>query len=124
MDQVRIRTSKGTIMMTPENIIRVQASSEYSVIYFNNEYPLTVAKVLRWFEEKLPKNIFYRIHHSHIVNSQFISEIHNDSTLLLVTGEEFQISRRKRKACQALGEGRKAEREVRSAGCGVRENRA
>jgi len=104
-------------MMTPENIIRVQASSEYSVIYFNNEYPLTVAKVLRWFEEKLPKNIFYRIHHSHIVNSQFISAIHNDSTLLLVTGEEFQISRRKRKACQAIGEGR-------SAKSGVRENRA
>jgi two-component system, LytTR family, response regulator len=102
MNQLRIRTSKGTRVMIPENIIRVEASSEYCVIYFDNEYPLTVAKVLRWFEEKLPNNIFYRIHRTHIVNRQFISSIHDEKKLLLVTGEELQISRRKRKICQAM----------------------
>jgi two-component system, LytTR family, response regulator len=102
MNSFRIRTSKGTRMVLPQHIIRVEASSCYCKIYFNNEYPLTVAKLLRWFEEKLPDNVFFRIHRTHIVNRDFISTISENNKLRLVNGEELKISRRKRKTCLGM----------------------
>ena len=65
-------------------------------MYFDNEYPLTVAKVLHWFEEKLSGEPFYRIHRTHLVNRSFVTEISNDSKLTLVNGEELKVSRRKK----------------------------
>lgn len=94
MTQLRIRTSKGTKVVDPENIIRVEASSCYCKIYFENGYPLTVAKVLRWFEEQLPNQSFCRIHRTHIVNRNFITGVTSDSKLTLQTGEQLQVSRR------------------------------
>lgn len=96
MKQLLIPTNKGLKAVMAENIIRVEASSSYCKIYFDNEYPLTVAKVLHWFEEQLPYDYFYRIHRTHIVNRLFISEISGDSKLTLRNGDQLQVSRRKK----------------------------
>ena len=96
MKQLIIPTNKGLKIVMTENIIRIEANSSYSKVYFKNEYPLTVSKLLHWFEEKLPYDYFYRIHRTHIVNRLFISEISCDSKLTLTNGEQLQISRRKK----------------------------
>ncbi len=62
----------------------------------DNAGPLTVAKLLHWFEGRLPEEYFYMIHRTHIVNRLFISTISADSKLTLVNGEELQTSRRKK----------------------------
>lgn len=96
MNQVSIPTNKGIKLVQPENIIRVEASSNYCKVYFDNEYPLTVAKVLQWFEDKLPDSFFCRIHRTHLVNRQFISSVSGDYKLTLQNGEQFKVSRRKK----------------------------
>jgi two-component system LytT family response regulator len=96
MNTMLIPTNKGIKEVIAENIIRVEASSSYSKIYFINEYPLTVAKVLQWFEDKLPGHSFYRIHRGHIVNCKFIEAISEDSKLTLVNGVQLQVSKRKK----------------------------
>ena len=96
MKQLFIPTNRGIKVVMAKNIIRIEANSNYCRVYFDNEYPLTVAKVLHWFEEKLSGENFYRVHHKHIVNGQFISEISIDSKLTLTNGEQLQISRRKK----------------------------
>jgi len=96
MNQLFIPTNKGIKVVMPENIIRIEANSNYCRIYFDNEHPLTVAKVLHWFEEKLPEQYFYRIHRTHIVNRLFVSAISYNSKLTLLNGEQLQISRRKK----------------------------
>jgi two-component system LytT family response regulator len=83
------------VVMT-ENIIRIEASSNYCRVYFDNEYPLTVAKLLHWFEDHLPEEFFYRIHRTHIVNRKFVTEISTSSILRLINGEQLQVSRRKK----------------------------
>ncbi len=82
-------------MLLTHDIVRVEASSNYCKIYFTNSRPLTVAKVLHWFEENLPSDSFYRIHQTHIVNRYFVKEIQENNTLQLTTGERIQSSRRK-----------------------------
>jgi two-component system LytT family response regulator len=96
MNQLFIPTNKGIKVVMTENIVRVEAISSYCKIYFANEYPLTVAKVLLWFEEKLPVDFFCRIHRTHIVNRLFISDISRDSKLTLINGDQLQVSRRKK----------------------------
>lgn len=102
MKQVHIPTNKGIKVVMTKNIIRVEASSNYCKIYFDNEYPLTVAKVLQWFEDNLPDRCFCRIHRTHLVNKQFISSVSDDHKLTLVNGERFQISKRKKNRLQHL----------------------
>lgn len=96
MVQFFIPTNKGMKVVLPDNIVRIEANSNYCKVYFNNECPLTVAKVLKWFEEKLPDDCFYRIHRGHIVNRRFISHVSSNRLLTLVNGEQLQISKRKK----------------------------
>lgn len=98
MEQIRIPTNKGMQVLAPQQIIRVEAKSNYCRIYLNNGYPITVAKVLQWFEDNLPNTLFYRIHRTHIINSLFIAEVLSGKSLTLMNGEQFQVSRRKRHA--------------------------
>lgn len=102
MNQLLIPTNRGMKVVMPQNIIRVEANSSYCKIYFANEYPLTVAKVLHWFEKKLPDDSFCRIHRTHIVNRRFISEVSMDNKLTLVNGDQLQISRRKKNAFRKM----------------------
>jgi len=96
MEQIYVPTNKGMQVLMPQQIIRVEARSNYCRIYLEHGYPITVAKVLHWFEDKLPGALFYRIHRTHIVNKLFIAEILPDKKLTLMNGEQFQVSRRKR----------------------------
>ena len=96
MKQVFIPTNRGTKIVLASNIIRVESSSNYSKIYFSNEQPLLVAKILHWFEDQLPPEMFCRIHRTHIVNRMYVTEIFESSKLALSNGEVIQMSRRKK----------------------------
>ncbi len=93
---ISIPAREGTIFKESKRIIRIQASSNYSRIYCTDErYPITVAKVLQWFQNKLPRQDFIRTHRAHLVNKQFI-ESKTLKQVLLQNGETINISKRKR----------------------------
>ena len=90
--------TKNCIAVPVEEIIRVEASSNYSRIYFSDGKKITVTKILNWFEDTLPAEMFARVHRSHLINKMFVQEIIGTGakTLLLHNGELISISRRKR----------------------------
>ena len=96
MNQLFIPTNKGIKVVMAKNIIRIEANSNYCKVFFDNEESLTVAKLLHWFEGRLPDEYFYRIHRTHIVNRLYISTISGGSKITLVNGEQLQTSRRKK----------------------------
>jgi two-component system, LytTR family, response regulator len=97
MVQVLIPTGSGTKAIMTHNIIRIQANSNYSKLFFKHGHPLTVAKVLHWFEDKLAADYFYRVNKTHIVNKLFIAAISTDKNMLTLTdGEQLKISRRRK----------------------------
>ena len=96
MNKIIIPTNKGLEVVMYENIIRIEANSNYCRVFFDNARPLTVAKLLHWFEGRLSEEYFYRIHRTHIVNRMFIAGISDDNKLTLVNGEQIQWSRRKK----------------------------
>lgn len=98
-------TCTGTELITISNIIRIEAISNYSKLFFANACPasggsktLVVAKVLKWFDELLSDKGFIRIHRSHLINLSCINSYnnYNQHKIILQNQEEIDISRRKR----------------------------
>lgn len=102
MKNILIPTSGGHKKVAESNIIRIQASSNYCKIIFNNDKPLVVAKVLHWFQGMLTEEHFYRIHRTHLVNRYHVTELLGGSRLRLSNGDLLTISRRKKSQFREL----------------------
>lgn len=98
MEKLKFLYEDERLLLTATGIIRIQAASNYSRIYFADGSNMVVAKLLRWFQHSLPEQMFVRVHKSHLVNKCFIKNIAGVSkkTILLNNGENIVISRRKR----------------------------
>ncbi len=55
-------------------IVRCESSTNYTIFYFLDNRQLVVTKSLKEFEDLLSEHKFFRVHHSHLVNSRFIRE--------------------------------------------------
>lgn len=69
---ISIATSEGKYFFNPEEIVRLEASSNYTNIYFSNKTKMITAKVLKEFEQMLEPFGFVRTHRTHLVNRQHI----------------------------------------------------
>jgi two-component system, LytTR family, response regulator len=80
-------------------IVRIEANSNYSKLFFTNNKTLVVTKTLQWFQSKLASTNFSRVHKTHLVNINFIASYPNGDTayLFLVNGESVNVSRRRKK---------------------------
>ena len=80
------------------NIIRIEASINYSRIFFAEHKTVIVPRVLQWFQEQLETSGFVRVHRSHLINKAFVQQygqLGEKPFVKLVNGEEVPISRRK-----------------------------
>ncbi|MCX6316316.1 MAG: LytTR family DNA-binding domain-containing protein [Bacteroidetes bacterium] len=98
MQSITVGTNKGSSELSLHNIIRIQSMSNYSRIYFaDNTYPLTVAKILQWFEDHLPEDMFLRTHRAHLVNRNYITRMTFPTKCIhLSNGEAISISKRRK----------------------------
>jgi DNA-binding LytR/AlgR family response regulator len=92
-------TDRGVEIIDTKTLVRVEAISNYSKLYFANGKTLVVAKVLRWFEEQLDAAMFLRTHRTHLINKQFVHRYHHGQTAVvkLINGESIGVSKRKKK---------------------------
>ena len=80
------------------DIIYLEAHSNYTEIHFINNQKLTASRTLKEFEEMLPVDKFFRPHHSHIINLQYIKRyIRGDGGQIeLQNGSIVSVSRSKK----------------------------
>lgn len=88
---------QGFKMIDVDDIIYIEADSNYSVVHLVNQENITVSKVLREFEELLPTEQFVRVHKSNIINLNHLKEYNSKNGLqvFLKNGEVINISRRR-----------------------------
>lgn len=88
---------QGFKMIDIDDIIYIEADSNYSVFHLNNHDKIAVSKVLREFEELLPSDQFVRIHKSSIINLNHLKEYNSKNGLqaFLKNGESINVSRRR-----------------------------
>lgn len=79
-----------------DEIISLQADSNYTIIHLKDMQKLVISKTLKDFEELLDKNLFVRIHKSYIVHLNYIKEYStmDGGMVKMADGNQWSISRR------------------------------
>jgi len=80
------------------DIINLEVRSNYSAVYFLEGSRLLASRTLKEFEELLPQDTFFRAHHSHIINLQYIKRyIRGDGGQIeMQNGHLVDLARRKK----------------------------
>ena len=86
----------GINFIEVDDIISLQADSNYTIIHMKNMQKLVITKTLKEFEDLLDHAQFARIHKSYIVNLKYIKEYStNDGGIVkMADGNQWSISRR------------------------------
>jgi two-component system LytT family response regulator len=86
----------GISFVEVNDIVSLQADSNYTIIHMGNMQKLVISKTLKDFEELLDPSQFARIHKSYIVNLRYLKEYSTtDGGIVKMTdGNQWSISRR------------------------------
>ena len=87
---------KETFYARPAEIIRMEARSNYTYVFFTNHRPVLMAKVLRMYEEHLRPYGFIRTHRSHLVNSRYVEGL-DRKEIRMRDSSCAEISRRRKR---------------------------
>jgi len=98
LKKIAIPTLDGLLFFDIKDITHLEAQSNYTEIHFSNNQKLLACRTLKEFEELLPSEIFFRPHHSHIINLSFIKRyIRGDGGQIeLQNGTVVSVSRKKK----------------------------
>lgn len=93
--KIPIPSNDGIILIDVEDIIRLEADSNYTNIFLQDGKKILASKTLRHFEEMLINHHFLRVHSAHIINLDKIERyIRGDGgTLVLIDGKNIPVSR-------------------------------
>lgn len=93
--KISIPSQDGVLWVDIDDILRLEADSNYTHVYIKNKKKLTVAKTLKSFEDQLSNSTFFRTHSAHLINVNEIEKyIKGDGgTLVLKDGSSIPVSR-------------------------------
>jgi two-component system LytT family response regulator len=97
--KLAIATVSGFVFVDVKDIIRCESNSNYTQFYFTNGKKMTSSRNLGYYEELLPGEKFCRIHHSHLINIDFLDQYikgGNVGTVVMKDGAELDVSQRKK----------------------------
>ncbi|MDQ3015519.1 MAG: LytTR family DNA-binding domain-containing protein [Bacteroidota bacterium] len=97
-NRLAVASLEGLQFVLMDDIIYLEAESNYTSIYLQSDPRIIVSKVLKDFEELLPSNKFIRIHHSHIINLNHLRKYlkGEGGQVEMSNGKMLDISRRKK----------------------------
>ncbi len=96
--RIAIPSMEGLQFVNMNDIIYLEAQSNYTIIFLNDSYKITVSKTLKDFEELLPPAVFIRIHHSHIINKNAVEKYikGEGGQVMMKNGIMLDVARRKK----------------------------
>lgn len=97
IDKLVLPASHGFEVLEFDNLIRLEAEGCYTKVVIKDGKTKMVSRTLKDFEDTLPKEVFFRIHKSHLINLKHIKEYLNRSGIFvtMTDGSKVEISRRK-----------------------------
>lgn len=66
----------GYEFIVVNNIVRCEANGKYTFFFLEDGKKIVSVKNLKEYEDILPPETFFRIHHSHLINVKFIKRYH------------------------------------------------
>jgi two-component system, LytTR family, response regulator len=97
--RLAVATLEGLHFITINTIIHLQADSNYTTFYLNDGTKFISSKSLIDYEMILQEHNFFRCHHSHLINLNYVNKFlkNEGGQILLSNGTLVDLSRRKKK---------------------------
>ncbi len=97
--KILLNTINGLEFYQLIEIVRIESDGNYSNIFLNNSKKILSTKSLRYFEDVMPSNQFWRINRTDIINLNHIQQISRGRypEVTLSNGDIKSVSDRKRK---------------------------
>jgi two-component system LytT family response regulator len=93
-EKIALPTSEGILFLHISEILYCEAEGNYTKIFcLHPRKPLLFTKLLKYIEELLPADTFYRSHNSYLVNLKHVEQYSRDGELLLKDGHKVPVSR-------------------------------
>jgi two-component system, LytTR family, response regulator len=82
-------------MVSFSDIIRCESDSNYTTIFLADNRKVTLSKTLKDVEDGFSQNTFFRIHNSHLINTQFVTKFYktDGGYVIMKDGKQISISR-------------------------------
>lgn len=97
-NKIPISVVNGFQFVPVNTIVYCEADDDYTYIHLTDSQKLTVSKNIKEFEDILANYDFFRIHHSYLVNRDYIKKYvkGEGGTILTEQGNELPVSRRRK----------------------------
>lgn len=95
--KVILKTAEAIHVIDTDDIVRCESNSNYTMFYINDGDKIIVSKSIKEFVEFLEERNFFRVHHSHLINLNFLKRFKKDELFcVLKDNTEVPVSFRKR----------------------------
>lgn len=93
-----VPTIEGLVFVKMDEIIRFEANGTYTNIYTVKKEKIVASKNVKEFEDILPKNQFFRIHNSHLVNINRLAKYTKGrgGTITMEDGTQIEVASRRK----------------------------
>lgn len=93
-NKLKFNTHTGFFLLSPEEILYIQADWNYSEVFLSDKKSELVTINIGKLEEMLPGNIFYRISRSVIINIKYLVRVNRKKRLALLEkeGKEYTFN--------------------------------
>lgn len=96
--RVALPTNDGLEFLDIQSITRCESESNYTRIYCVDKSRYLICRTLKDVEKVLQENGFIRVHHSHLINPQYIRKFirHDGGYIVMEDGQQISVSRTKK----------------------------
>lgn len=96
--RIAISSMEGLQFVLTDDIIYLEANSNYTSFYLTGNRKIMAAKTLKDFEDILPASLFIRIHHSYLINKNGIEKYikGEGGQVVMKNGVTLDVARRKK----------------------------
>jgi len=96
--KIAIKEASSTRFIDIESIVRLQADSNYTLLFLIDKTKIITPRTLKDYEDILSDLGFFRVHNAHLINLNFVEKYFKDSgTIEMSNGNTIEVSRNKKK---------------------------
>lgn len=102
LKRIALNSADRVQLVNVAEVIRCESQGNYTLFYLQDKRQILVTRTLKEFEEMLDENEFIRVHHSHLVNINYLKEFVKTDGGYVVLSDNSQVPVSVRKKEQLL----------------------
>ncbi|HPH19519.1 MAG TPA: LytTR family DNA-binding domain-containing protein [Haliscomenobacter sp.] len=98
LHKITLTSQEGMVFLQLDQIVRLESDGSYTTFYLLKQERHVVSRPMKEFEELLPKDTFFKLHQSHLINLSFVRKIIKEEGgyALMEEGGKVPIARRRK----------------------------